>query len=445
MTTNTLAPATAPISRGVARTATDSSYNPTLLLVLDQECDSWNSLHRRLRLACKEFGGIIVPRQVTLQDLQQQRSVTWSAHSGITERSTSTTMTTLEDLLEAWTQLLTVLQQEKDVFTEYACQLERALMVTLVLAKNTNESNTEECLKTNHSSPATISSNNIFLSDSSSKLFSDTTADHQNTQQIERNHRLRTLLDLLTQSVREHARDPCIECRFVTLLEVLLSYGPHWQPSPQVEAFWVRLLQRIPDSIAPVNFRRQAYRVLVSLSWVPSSKGLLEACSFEVSKHVLQFECPPILHHMARIGPSQNLQNSFASLTVTAPSVAKGPLPRHDAVNQLLDRLKDETDVCVAITSEKQGMGKTTLVGLVASHPSICRVFTVLWLTFDNSQSELLSYDRYLQYLSELWHQLQLAEQEKKRNAGPTRTPKGNTGIDNETPIQWPSNLQRFC
>lgn len=245
---------------------------------------------------------------------------------------------TLLDILEAWKNLLVALQQEV-VFCQYIDSLERTF----------------------RSVGATTHNGRSIL----------------------------TLIGLLTQAVKEHARDKSIECRFVTLLEVVLSYGTQWQPSEEVSAIWVRLMQRIPATIAPVNFRRKAYRVLVSLSWVPSSKGLLEACSFEESKQVLDFKKDGIREHMANI--------------------RDGPLPRYDSVNQLLDRLKDETDVCVAITSEREGAGKTTLAGQVASHPSILRVFTVLWLKM---KQQVMTNDQYIRYLIDLCKQLGCTDQD---------------------------------
>lgn len=198
---------------------------------------------------------------------------------------------------------------------------------------------------------------------------------------------LKTLVCLLTNTVLNQHRDSSTECRFVTLLEVMLSYGKKWTPSEEVSRFWVRLMQRIPADVPPVNFRRKAYRVLVSLSWVPSSKGLLEACSFEGTRQSINPErAPPRVRQYL-------------------DKIRDRPRPRYDCVNQLLDRLKDETDVCVAITSELQGMGKTTLAALVASHPSILRVFQVLWLPMTD---EKLSYDVYIRHLNDLCQQLSI-------------------------------------
>ena len=149
----------------------------------------------------------------------------------------------------------------------------------------------------------------------------------------------RCLLGLLKNTVENHHQDDSSECRFVTLLEVMASYGPGWKPSETVEAFWVRLMQRVPAQTAPINFRRKAYRILVSLSWVPSSKGLLAACSFEEKRSFDASKAiPAVRGHFEKIRRKQL------------------PLPRHDSVNQILDRLKDETDVCVGITSELDGV-----------------------------------------------------------------------------------------
>jgi tetratricopeptide (TPR) repeat protein len=197
---------------------------------------------------------------------------------------------------------------------------------------------------------------------------------------------LKTLLNLLTHTVINRRRDNSTECRYVTLLEVMLSYGKKWTPSEAVSQFWVRLMQRLPPDVPPVNFRRKAYRVLVSLSWVPSSKGLLGACSFDENPQ-----------NMTPEGASDGARAVLAKIRNT-------PLPRYDCVNQLLDRLKDETDVCVAITSESEGLGKTTLAALVALHPSILRVFTILWLSVENV--EVMTYETYTKHLDNLCGQL---------------------------------------
>jgi tetratricopeptide (TPR) repeat protein len=210
---------------------------------------------------------------------------------------------------------------------------------------------------------------------------------------------VKTLIDLLTQAADKCHQETSVECRFVTLLEIMLSYGPDWtQPSDPVALWWTRLSQEpMPSGIAPISFRRKAYRVLVSLTWVPSSLGLLEACSFDAQKQVIDFtRATTVRQHIMAIRVRQ---------------------PRYDLVNQLLDRLKDETDVCVAIASEKEGMGKTTLAAHVASHPAIRHGFAVLWLTVATpnpistttsttaSCGTGLTYDIYTEYLDQLCEQ----------------------------------------
>jgi tetratricopeptide (TPR) repeat protein len=196
---------------------------------------------------------------------------------------------------------------------------------------------------------------------------------------------LHTLSNLLVNTAENKGRDESTECRFITLVEVILSYGEEWSPSDEVAQSWVRLMQRIPSDVPAVNFRRKAYRVLVSLSWVPSSRGLLDACSFEEARQRIDSSKSP-----ARVGRHID-------------KIRGQPQPRFDFVNQVLDRLKDETDVRVAITAEREGMGKTTLAALVASHPSILRVFKVVWLDIDG---ETLTYERYMVLLQELCDQL---------------------------------------
>ena len=273
---------------------------------------------------------------------------------------------TFVDILESWEQLIQVLQQE-NVFTQYIGNLERAFRAV----------------------------------QTTTSLYGKT---------------IRTLLELLIQAALHHSYDMSIECRFVTLLEVILSYdNPRWEPTDAVITVWKRLLQRIPANIAPSNFRRKAYRVLVSLSWVPSSKGLLAACSFDETKQLPTFRKEQICAHISKITEHNDCINNKNNDICNNHTM---PLPRHDSVNQLLDRLKDETDVCVAITSCKEGMGKTTLAGQVASHPSIIRVFTVLWLDI---QQQKLTFDSYINYLKDLCKQLEISE-----------------------PPEWPVSLQRF-
>ena len=199
------------------------------------------------------------------------------------------------------------------------------------------------------------------------------------------------LANLLTHTVNNHFRDNCTECRFVTLLEITLSYQStvtsnegdskvvyQWKPSNDVQRFWVRLMQPIDPDMPPFDFRRKSYGVLVSLSWVPSSKGLLEACSIADNR-------PP------------SSPDTPAGARQILSKIPRRPLPRSDSVYQVLDRLKDETNVSVVIAASKYnkvsslGIGKTTVAALVASHPLILRSFKVMWLTMDYKRQSTMT------------------------------------------------------
>lgn len=242
------------------------------------------------------------------------------------------------------------------------------------------------------------------------------------------------LANLLTHTVKNHHRDNSTECRFVTLLEVALSYQSavtskdgdskvvyQWKPSNNVQRFWVRLQQPIDSNMTPFEFRRKAYGILVSLSWVPSSKGLLQACSIPDNRP-LQLSSEAPLEARRVLG-----------------KIPGRPLPRNDSVYQVLDRLKDETNVSVVITASKfnkvssLGIGKSTVAALVAVHPLILRCFQVLWLNMDykkqpvasilheesNQKQEKLNYVTYIEYLDNLCQQLGCDATDKDGESSP--------------------------
>ena len=231
------------------------------------------------------------------------------------------------------------------------------------------------------------------------------------------------LANLLTHTVKNHHRDNSTECRFVTILEIALSYQSavtsnegdskvvyRWRPSDNLQRFWVRLQQPMDPNMSPFDFRRKAYGVLVSLSWVPSSKGLLQACSIPDSS------------------PTQLSAEAPLEARRVLGKIAGRPLPRNDSVYQVLDRLKDETNISCVISASKfnkvssLGIGKTTVAALVAVHPLILRCFKVLWLNMDYNKQpvisvlreknghrqgqEKLNYVTYIKYLDNLCQQL---------------------------------------
>jgi hypothetical protein len=77
---------------------------------------------------------------------------------------------------------------------------------------------------------------------------------------------LQTLVNLMKHTVDNHDKHPCTELRFVTILELLLSYQMEpWEPSSDVNSQWKRLGCKAEPGLDPEEFRRQAYQVLVSL------------------------------------------------------------------------------------------------------------------------------------------------------------------------------------
>lgn len=239
-----------------------------------------------------------------------------------------------------------------------------------------------------------------------------------------------TLVRLLVHTAEHVDRDDSTECRFATLLEILLSYTPNWEASDEVARLWIRLMQRIPYQCAPTNFRRKAYRVLVSLSWVPSSKGLLAACSLperelrvtplpKASQTYRSATGRSTSNNSSGSGSNKENNNNADESQPDAPII----IPRHDSVNQLLDRLKDETDVCVAITSTEPGIGKSTLASLVVSHPSIQKSFFVVWIRLvhgsrsssgsitNNSKSHNMTFESYRDYIIQTRDQIREQQQ----------------------------------
>jgi len=211
---------------------------------------------------------------------------------------------------------------------------------------------------------------------------------------------LKSLVSLLAQTAAEFQKRRsdegssfvrAIKCRFVTLLEVLLSYSSAWTgPSDKLSRIWLEHGKEAPaKDTPPVNFRRKAYRVLVSLPWVPSSRGLLEACSFEARRQAVDVEK----------SPPKVKEAVFDKIRGSKPQ------PRFDCVNQVLDRLKDDDHLSVAIISEKRGMGKTTLAALVASHPSVLQLYRVIWLSLPVRK---LTYSMYTKCLDDVCQQLSL-------------------------------------
>ncbi len=206
--------------------------------------------------------------------------------------------------------------------------------------------------------------------------------------------RLRDMVQLMTHTVQNHNRHECTELRYVTLLEVVLSYNADWKPSSSINELWEELELEIESDCEPVDFRRAAYKVLVQLPWMPPSSGLFLACGYSVAETISD-EIP------------DHVRSKFDQIYAT-------PIPRADRVHQILESLQEEEAFTITITyiaeegtfneTNGEGIGKTTLAALLACHPTITQNFDVLWI--NRNGDEPLDYDSYIKCLKELCRQM---------------------------------------
>lgn len=206
--------------------------------------------------------------------------------------------------------------------------------------------------------------------------------------------RLRDLVQLMTHTVENHSRHECTELRYVTLLEIVLSYNADWRPSPNINELWAELELQVESECEAVDFRRAAYKVLVQLPWMPPSSGLFLACGYDVSETI------------SEVLPD-HVRSQFDQIYAS-------PILRADRVHQILECLQEDEAFTITITyvpdegtfneSNGDGIGKTTLAALLASHPTITQNFDVLWVNLDDK--EPLDYDKYIKCLEELCQQI---------------------------------------
>jgi hypothetical protein len=222
---------------------------------------------------------------------------------------------------------------------------------------------------------------------------------------------IQTLLELMTETVDCHDRDPSTECRYVTLLEVLTTFEPNWEASRQVIVLWDAEGHDLESDMSPDEFRQTAYGVLMSLSWVPNSRGLRQACNIDDDVSLDEEEVPLAV------------QSVF-------DQIRSRPLPRHDSIHRILSHLADEDNAAIAISSNvdeafhghsrrSQGLGKTTLAAMVTAMPQIQSKYDVLWLRLKhkNEDANGMTYRTYVSYLNALCEQLDLEHEWRK----PTR------------------------
>jgi tetratricopeptide (TPR) repeat protein len=185
-----------------------------------------------------------------------------------------------------------------------------------------------------------------------------------------------SLVKLMNHTVDNHNQHPCMELRYVTLLELLRSHQTprDWEPSVDINTQWKRLSCQVEHGVEPEQFQRQAYQVLVSLPWVPSSCELYAACSYEESEALASWDDLPMC------------------LRARLEQIPE-PLMRSDAVFHILHKIRGLVSFTVTISSKTfdnnvegkasfagKGDGKTTLATLLAANPTISDNFTVFWI-----------------------------------------------------------------
>lgn len=210
------------------------------------------------------------------------------------------------------------------------------------------------------------------------------------------------LIELLTETVQHHT-EPQTDCCFVTLLEIMASYGGEWEISSELESVWKGLGQTVDLGAPAENFRNAAYSMIMSLPWAPNTQDLHWICQIEDGES----------GSVESITPIPALQSVF-------DQISAAPLPRRDHLNRLVRRLKKNSPLTIAISSTtddvgfqgdshtRRGLGKTTLAAMLASHSTIQEKFCVLWLPMRDASWDFkeMTYDRYIMYLDGLCAQL---------------------------------------
>lgn len=213
---------------------------------------------------------------------------------------------------------------------------------------------------------------------------------------------MRSLVNLMIQTIHNHNIHECTELRYATLLEIILSHNSDWKPSENLNALWAELDLHVEDDCDCQGFRRVAYTVLISLPWMPPSCELYAACSYEESESMYP-DLPDILR------------------SKLDEEICDKPLLRCDRVYQILEEIGAEeneqepftvvisydSDDGASTDSNGEGMGKTTLAALLAAHPAIAEHYSTFWVDLTlGEDDDSLSHDHYMECLQSLCQQL---------------------------------------
>jgi tetratricopeptide (TPR) repeat protein len=235
---------------------------------------------------------------------------------------------------------------------------------------------------------------------------------------------VRCLVEWMKHAVEYYKIHECTELRYVTLLEVMMSYSVGWVgPSPVLKDLWARLGQKAPITTMhsttntmennsgmslAIEFRRQAYQVLVSLPWIPSSHGLYRACSMDEDDSIHSDLPLCIRTKLDRLGMEQ-----------------ESCLLRSDLIHFVLHKIRRNTTFRVVLScatqkgdpsligissSDVAGVGKTTLAALLAANPTLASKYSIVWVDLPTTVTEeerpVITYEQYMKCLESICQQL---------------------------------------
>ena len=206
---------------------------------------------------------------------------------------------------------------------------------------------------------------------------------------------VRTLVELMNATAKEHTKHQCTELRFVTLLEIAVSYNEKWEPSENLNSIWTSQLELMAeDDVSPQDFRKSAYKVLISLPWVPSSYGLAAACDMET-------QSPSVVSSRQASIPKEvwsRLRNAS--------------LPKSEPLFRVLGEIEDKEVFTIVVTHSYDdnnlsgsGIGKTTFAALLVSHPQLASKYKVLWVETPRNKVGL-NFKEYMECLDSILMQL---------------------------------------
>ena len=215
---------------------------------------------------------------------------------------------------------------------------------------------------------------------------------------------VRTIVDLMRHTVEHNKIHDCTELRYATLLEIMMSYNLGWEgPSEMLSGHWSIIGQQVSADMEPDKFRRQAYGVLVSLPWIPSSNGLYTACSFDEDEAIYWDLPPPMLSKVDELGDDRLLRSDLVNFILHR--IRRSPIFR-----VVISCAVAKSDAGIIGSSDIAGVGKTSLAAMLAAHPTIAEKYKTVWVDLPTTVTEegrdIITYEQYMTCLHSICRQL---------------------------------------